>query len=149
MNGPDISKLHDFVQPAPPSWVPQTTTWYVIFAIAGAAALYVAFRALRSWRRNRYRRAALEQLAVCSPESISDLLKRTALAAWPREKVAALTGTEWLKFLDQTSASNAFEREPGNRIEEIAVSGTAASADEESKLRKIASEWIRRHRVPA
>ena len=151
MSGPSaaLEKLHDFQQPAPPSWMPQTTAWYVLFAAVAALALWAIWRVARTWARNRYRRAALAELNITPPEQFSALLKRTALAAWPREAVAPLSGGTWLKFLDDSTAGRQFGAAPGSRIEEIAISGDRVAPEEEQTLRAAAATWIRRHRVPA
>ena len=146
---PALDKLHDFYQPAPPSWTPQTIGWYVLFAIAALVILWFTFRAIRTHHANRYRRAALRELITTSPDQFSVLLKRTALAAWPREKIASLTGEPWLKFLDETAATDSFLKSPGNRIELLAFDAAAPSAEDTQRLRTITAEWIRRHRVQA
>jgi hypothetical protein len=147
MNAPGIDKLHDFALPQPPSWAPQTTAWYVVFGIIALLLLWSVVRWTRRWIANRYRREALRELATLSAQDYSALLKRTALAAWPRKSVASLTGESWLKFLDESAAAESFRREPGNRIEELAISGAGVSPEEEEILRQISARWIRRHRV--
>jgi hypothetical protein len=145
-----IKGLHGFYQPAPPAWTPQTIGWYVVFAVAGLVVVWAAVHAVRQWIANRYRRAALDELEVTLPDGLSALLKRTALAAWPREMVASLTGPAWLEFLDRTGRQcRSFENEPGSRIEEIALKPDKLSADDELELRRMVREWIRRHRVQA
>lgn len=148
MNAP-LDKLHDFYQPAPPAWTPQTIGWYVVFAILGLLLLWLIVRSIRKWLANAYRREALRELAVLPPEQFTTLLKRTALAAWPREKVASLSGEEWLEFLNKTAEADNFRHLPGNQIEEIALRQAALSGDDERALRRITAEWIRRHRVQA
>jgi Domain of unknown function (DUF4381) len=146
---PALDKLHDFYQPVPPSWTPHTIGWYVLFAIVTLAILWFVFRAIRSRHMNRYRRAALRELITASPDQFSALLKRTALAAWPREKIASLTGEPWLKFLNETAATKSFLKSPGNRIELLALGADAPSTEDTQQLRAIIAEWIRRHRVQA
>jgi len=146
---PALEKLHDYYQPPPPSWTPQTTGWYVLFAAVGIFLLWLAFRLLHSWFRNRYRRQALKELAAARPDQFSGLLKRTALAAWPREKVASLSGDSWLKFLNTTATSDFILNAAGSRIEEISLRKTAISSEDEQAMRALAAEWIRRHRVQA
>jgi Domain of unknown function (DUF4381) len=146
MNAP-LDKLHDFYRPAPPAWTPQTVGWYVVFAIVGLLILWMIVRSVRRWLRNRYRREALRELALLQPDQFTTLLKRTALTAWPREKVASLSGDRWLQFLSESSNSDEFHREPGNRIEEIALRSETLSSHDGQELRRIAAEWIRRHRV--
>jgi Domain of unknown function (DUF4381) len=150
MTGPDLSKLHDFYQPAPPAWTPQTAGWYVLFGLAAAAMLWLAIRAARHWLHNRYRREALRELESAPPAELSALLKRTALAAWPRERVAALTGESWLRFLADSAGMAQFTSAPGNQIEEAAFAGARAPAADDAtgeQLRGLAAEWVRRHRV--
>ena len=79
--------------------------------------------AVARYRRNAYRREALRQLDAVDPGGISTVLKRTALAAWPREQVAALTGAAWLAFLDRTGRTTAFTDGAGRHIETLAFGG--------------------------
>jgi hypothetical protein len=129
--------------------MPQTTAWYVVFAALALLGIAFTFRLVRSWLQNRYRRAALRELTSTSPQNFSALLKRTALAAWPREAVASLSGHRWLKFLDDSAAMQSFASSPGSSIEDIAISGEQPSTDDERRLRKIVDHWIRGHRVQA
>jgi hypothetical protein len=148
MTGP-LDRLHDFYQPPPPAWTPQTVGWYVVFAIAGLLALWWIIRSTRRWRANAYRREALRELAVLPPEEFSTLLKRTALAAWPRERVASLSGDAWLTFLKDSAGGNLFQSAPENRIEEIALRPAMLSSEDEHRLKDAVAEWIRSHRVQA
>jgi Domain of unknown function (DUF4381) len=145
----DLSKLHDFYYPPPISWKPQTIGWYTLFAVLALALMWFAYHAVRRWHHNRYRRLALKELPNTPPELLSALLKRTALAAWPRDTIASLTGSRWLAFLTRTSSLDSFQHLPGSHIEEIALSPTPRSPDEERRLRDLAAKWIRRHRVQA
>ena len=74
MSGP-LDKLHDFYQPLPPAWTPQTIGWYVLFAVAGLVVLWLVVHTVRRWFRNRYRREALHELALLPAEQFSTLLK--------------------------------------------------------------------------
>jgi len=142
-----LDKLHDFYQPPPPAWTPQTIGWYILFTLTGLFVLGMVVHSIRRWFANRYRREALRELAHLPPDQLSTLLKRTALTAWPRAKVASLTGEGWLTFLGETAANSLFHQSPGNRIEEVALQPTVLSTEDEQELRKLAAEWIRRHRV--
>jgi hypothetical protein len=142
-----LDNLHDFYQPPPPAWTPQTIGWYVVFAVIALLAMWIIIHSLRRWLANGYRREALRELALLQPEQFSTLLKRTALSAWPRDKVASLSGEAWLNFLNESAENNSFHQTPGNRIEEIALRSQTLSGEDERTLRKITAEWIRRHRV--
>ncbi len=144
-----LDNLHDFYQPPPPAWTPQTIGWYFLFAIAGLLLLWAVAHLIRAWLANRYRREALNELALLPPEQFSALLKRTALTAWPREKVASLNGPPWVTFLDASTRAPLFQTAPANRIEELALKPANLSSEDEEALRQTVATWIRRHRVQA
>jgi hypothetical protein len=142
-----LRMLHDYYQPAPPAWTPQTVGWYGLFVTVLLSFLWLGIRSTLSWFKNRYRREAVRGVAVAAPAQFSILLKRAALAAWPREEIASLSGEAWLDFLNRTGTSEPFRTSPGNQIEEIALNESPASEEDELALRRLAMKWIRRHRV--
>jgi hypothetical protein len=143
-----LDSLHDFYQPPPPSFWPQTIGWYIVFAIASLLLLWFVVHQVRGWRKNRYRREALNELAHIEVTELSALLKRTALSAWPREEVAVLSGPAWLKFLDGSTPKPLFENAPANRIEEITFTPMELSREAQSSLRNASAAWIKQHKPP-
>jgi len=116
---PSLSQLADVVLPPPVSWMPQTVGWKVLAGVLALLALWLLWRGIRRWLRNRYRREALAELrrlelqwqgnpgtgaAVLS--ALPALIKRCALAAWPREQVASASGSQWAQFI-QSHAGHA------------------------------------------
>jgi len=119
-----MNELVDIVTPSPPSWMPQTAGWLVLGVLLLAAMLWLSWRFLRRWHANRFRRTALRELAVLQRMldgapgqritvllALAELLKRLALAEWPRQTVAALTGPAWCEFL-QSRAGGARDAVP-------------------------------------
>lgn len=109
---PSLTQLADVVQPPPVSWRPQTVGWEVLGVVLVVIALYLAWRGIRWWFRNRYRRDALAELRAlelrwqAEPDTgpavlaaLPALIKRCALAAWPRDQVAGSSGEQWAQFL--------------------------------------------------
>lgn len=109
---PSLTELADLVQPPPVSWRPQTVGWEMLGVLLAALALWLAWRGIRRWLRNRYRREALAELKQlerrwqAAPDTgpvvlaaLPALIKRCALAAWPREQVASRSGEAWAQFL--------------------------------------------------
>lgn len=108
---PSLAQLADVAQPPPPPWTPQTVGWEVLAVLLAGVALWLASRALRRYWRNRYRRDALAELKRLELQWKKDergtpvlvalpvLLKRCALAAWPRAQVAGLNGEAWARFI--------------------------------------------------
>lgn len=143
-----IDLLNELVEPPEPepiAMTPQTWGWAVLAALMALAVAWVAWRAWRHWRANAYRRAALAELALAGddPAAVAAILRRTALAAWPRERVASLCGRAWLDFLDATG-DGGFAEGPGA---ELAAAPYRAGDRPVPGLGKIASDWVRRHRV--
>ena len=74
-----------------------------------------------------------------STRDVNVILKRVALAAFPRPTVASLYGDEWVAFLDGTC-----------RRARFASLGALDRGDEASEnLQSNAGTWIRHHRAPA
>lgn len=159
----DLQNLHDIVAPAPVPWLPPAPGWYalgltgLLFLLWGAAVL------LRRWRRNAYRRQALAEWAQLEQARAADtaahlllprlaeLLKRTALAAYGRGAVAALSGQSWLDFLDRRSGQPLFAETNGRLLElgsyapETLVDGF--SPEQVQALFRAVRTWLAGHRA--
>ncbi|ASP33500.1 DUF4381 domain-containing protein [Labrenzia sp. VG12] len=145
-----LDRLAEPADPGPVSMVPQTWGWIalaILFAF-GLAAILV--RLLRRYRANAYRREALAELTDIAenPADIACLLRRTALAAFPRQDVAALTGPSWIDFLTRTGRDCTFD---GNAAEALLGAPYRATPQPSPELTVLAERWIRTHRreVPA
>ncbi|MEM8730146.1 MAG: DUF4381 domain-containing protein [Pseudomonadota bacterium] len=142
-----IDLLEPAPVPAPVSMWPQTVGWiWLAFALL---ALFVglAWR-IRAWHHaNAYRRAALKALDAAgdAPEDIAAILRRTALATFPRAEVAGITGRAWLTFLDQSYGGTGFSQGPGQILAEAAYRPCPPAPE----LKPLARDWIRRHKSGA
>ena len=159
---PSLDRLHDIVMPGPVPWWPPAPGWYVVAALALVVGVWAVWRWWRQWHANAYRRAALaelEQLAAQSREpsrrdvalqALPALLKRTALAAFPRDEVASLSGAAWLGFLDRTGGGRDFTSGPGALITEIAYAPHCTEhldqAQQEAVIQCV-RRWIRKHHL--
>ncbi len=140
-----LNQLAEPEQPAPVSMVPQTAGWLVLAILILVLVTYLIFRFWRRWRAAAYRRAAVDELAQAGddPAAVADVLRRTALAAWPRSKVAGLTGGDWLAFLDATG-DGGFSDGPGRSIVHAPY---GLGARPVPGLGEAAKRWVRRHKV--
>ena len=156
-----LDKLQEISLPAPVAWTPQTIGWYVLAALAALGLLWMLRAIYRRHAANRYRRAALAELATIRVRldgetgpsrvlaDIAALLKRTALAVFPRDEVASLSGEAWLGFLDSTAGSTLFSSGPGRVLADLPYRAEAsAPAGEMRELLTISKRWIRKHRLP-
>jgi hypothetical protein len=121
-SAPELATLRDIHLPEVVGWWPLAPGWYAV-AVLIIIALAVILYALHRHHQNAYaKRQALRLLsgyqlqyqqsgdsnAICA--RISELLKRVALAYFPRERVAALQGEEWIQFLNHTGSGVEFNK---------------------------------------
>jgi hypothetical protein len=155
-----LRTLHDIAMPQPVSWMPQTWGWALLATVVLLALLATAIRAIRRFRRNAYRREALRLLADLEEgmgetgdrahafRQLAELLKRTALAAWPRSQVAALAGTEWVEFIDQSADSGP---ELARLLDDLEyrenVALSTLSHSQATDAVRSANRWIEQHHV--
>jgi hypothetical protein len=154
MNNPgSLQNLNDIVAPAAAGWWPVAPGWYVVAGLFLAGLVIVALRQWRRWRRNRYRRLALEQLAVIRSDKealsqLPQLLKRAALCAWPREEVASLSGAAWHRFLDETAGTGKFGQGAGELLDQLSYNSAGREAWD-SPARELvldaAEFWLQHH----
>ena len=124
-----LSNLRDLAMPpAIPFWPPAAGIWILAAALLAILAI-VAWRVFMTYRANAYRRAALAEVDALEhalqggslrsqaiPTRVFSILKRTALAAFPRSVVASLSGNAFVSFL-ATSAAGFDERRAGRMAE--------------------------------
>jgi len=151
-----VAGLIDIPLPAAVSLWPQT--WASRIAIAllviGLIAIIISFA--RWWHANRYRRAALAELddvlrsaaekdAVSTADALALLVRRTALAIFPREAIAPLSGAAWLDFLDRSYDGYEFSQGAGRTLGLAPYAPHSVAAGDVAPLADLVRRWIRTH----
>jgi hypothetical protein len=152
-----LERLAPVPEPQAVSLWPQTEAWFWVALVGLVLAAGLLRSVLLRRRANAYRRAALEEirLAAESPVALAEILRRTALAAYPRADVAGLFGEEWLAFLDRTGRSgsglsaSAFREGPGRAFAVAPYEGETPERHDAKELSRLAASWVRRHRRSA
>jgi hypothetical protein len=153
-----VAGLIDIPLPVPVSFWPQTWPLRIVVAVAVAGLLLGIVRCARSWHRNRYRRAALAELdriegglgasglGAAAPAdasvALAALVRRTALAAFPRDQVASLAGPAWLSFLDRTANTTDFSDGAGRALE---MGAYRPAPEDPRSLVGAVRHWIKAH----
>lgn len=120
--------LRDIHAAAAPSLWPPAPGWWVLSVLLIAILAMSTLWLLHRYRLHRQKRKImdeLESLSVCYKEQnsgefltrLSILLRRIALRRYSRERVASLTGSDWLRFLDATGGNGDFEHGVGQFLE--------------------------------
>ncbi len=159
-----LKHLHDIVSAPHVSWWPLAPGWYLLAATLFLALLWLVsfWRCYR--RRNAYRRAALAQLdhlelqlhdleqRQATLRELPELVKRTALAAWPRAEVAGLSGELWLVWLDNSWQRQRFTEGPGRLLPQLSYAAaehlSALPEAEVAELVAMIRAWILLHQRP-
>lgn len=153
-----VADLRDLAEPAAVSGWPASPAMIGLGLLVGFGGLFLAWSAWRTFRDNAYRRAGLVLLDQLLPTSkpdaprvpvaraVSSILKRVALAAYPRTEVASLSGEAWQRFLDRTGNTRAFTEGPGRILGET---HPPSDPDLDVELLAAARRWIRTHPLPS
>lgn len=163
MNSTDpasLQNLNDIVMPTPVGWWPLADGWYVLAGLVFIFLCWFIYKSVKNWNANRYRRSALSELKLLSEgiqnqadrnsslRKIPPLLKRTALAAYPRNEVAMLTGEDWFQFLNSTGKKQSFTENIFNTLNHISYStGDLSDINNEAvnALVDACRQWLNHH----
>ena len=118
---PENLPLRDIHLPDPVSWWPPAPGGWglVMLCLLLVLMVWALLRARRRGRLKKQSLLALQQFAEQFRRNgdgqqltahLSMLIRRVALSVFPRRKIAALTGTEWLRFLDKSLTPDGDER---------------------------------------
>ena len=165
MKSPDptsLQNLNDIVLPAQVGWWPLATGWYILSALLFIVLAWLGYQSLRRWFKNRYRRAALQELRSLadgmrngehrdsSLRQIPILLKRTALSIYPREQVASLAGKDWRRFLNSRLRNPSFAESVASTLDTVSYSaGDLSRVDKRSAtaLLSASRHWLKHHQA--
>ena len=148
-----LGQLHDIIIPPAVSTWPLAPGWYALALLVLAYGIHIGLKRWSAYRKNLYRREALQELSqiASEEESVSQikallsLMKRVALKHFGREKVAALSDDAWWSFVEKHSKAqvDAEVREFSQKA--LYGSDVQVASDEVSALAKVAKIWITTH----
>ena len=155
----NISQLQSLPLPPAVSYFPQTWGWLALGLTLLGLALFFAGRRAWRWRQNRYRRAALAELAALQAglandrsglRQLPELLKRCALSMPGQPQVASLGGADWQAFLQRCCHTD-LPADFARQLAELAYAPTAQlEALPEPRVQHllgISRQWLEQHHV--
>lgn len=128
MNTPNLSQLADIHLPPPVSLWPLAPGWYFLALLFIGCCLLMTYILCRYWQRHRLRKHILQHINLLHKTyeeqptatriiaDISILLRRAALAVFPRQQIASLQGEAWLQFLNDTGKTTEFTKPHGRLL---------------------------------
>jgi Ca-activated chloride channel family protein len=150
-----VAGLIDIPLPHAVSLWPATWPLRIVIALVLVALAVTGWRAVRAFIANRYRREALKELsritgasqvsAASTADALAVLVRRTALAVFPREQIAPLSGAAWLAFLDRSYGGEDFSRGAGRLLESAAYDPRPVTAADVASLTGLVRRWIDTH----
>lgn len=146
----------ELIEPQAISYSFNTPGWHMILVLLLVAVLLTALFQYRKYRRNAYRRAAVQQIEnLANSDSntaayeINRCLKITAIDLFGRKQVAALAGTDWFHFLQKTMKSNTKIQVLDFQKISTAIydSSFRLSPKEKNEWLAFAILWLKKHEV--
>jgi len=148
--------LKELPLPEPVSYFPQTAGWAVVAVVILALAGWFAWRRWQAWKKDAYRRDGVVQLSRMTDRSgdisgLPFLIRKSALAAFPRADVASLRGADWTAWLNETAGRSVFKPEDSQIFDDLVYqAGDAYNRLDENTRRHLLDAslyWMRKHRA--
>ena len=149
-----LAALRDIHMPPEPGLWPPAPGWWILALLLLLIAGGVAMWRIRARRRHRPQREALLALAAlrrelaegAAPQRVAaestSLLRRAALARFPRRQVAGLTGRDWLDFLAEHGGGAGFATPEAAPLVR-APYAPGIGVDEAERIIGLCERWIR------
>lgn len=146
-----LSQLKDIHLPDKVSVWPLTIGWYLLFIIFIALVGLMIFLWYKNIKKHHLKKIVLQrlnELQECTPnhaiaEELSMLLRRSALATFPRKQVASLHGEDWLNFLDKTADTDEFTKGAGRLLIVFPYQGKKQLIPEDLFL--LIKDWVKKN----
>lgn len=124
MDSEKLPQLNDIHLPSDPSIWPLALGWWFVLAICLVFAVWLFFIIRKHLLIRKHKRMLFDELSQLenklkrSPDKnliaeTNVLLRRIALAYSPESRVASLTGSDWLEFLDNSGNTHNFTKGAG------------------------------------
>lgn len=151
---PDSLPLRDIHLPPQISWWPPAPGWWLLLLVF-ATLFIVLFWTRQYSRRRRFKRLALSRLTELEQQyqeqtdarqlqqSLSYLLRQSAILHFPHDNCAGLIDEAWLNFLDQPLDGKPFSQGVGQLLSHGPYRPQAGDSDVRALL-ELCRNWVQR-----
>ena len=156
--GDPLAELRDIHLPPPLDLTTLAPGWWVLIGLSLALILISIWLIYRRFRKKAYLRQAVRELEKVEQSfhadgrsdiylmKMNEILKRVALASYPRIHVAPLAGEAWVSFLANTGKEPEFTTGAGELLIDGPYSGMEPlSRENQIRLQQLGIRWIRKH----
>lgn len=147
-----LSQLNDIESLQQVTWWPLAPGWWILGAVILAAVVGLSYLLVSRHKQKRYRKKALTELAAMQKQegqaflnSLSALLKRTAIKAYPHKKSLFIVahGEEWPHILQRITPKAPLSQEGANALA-YGLHQRSVNFDQHELIR-FAKYWIAQH----
>ena len=149
--------LSPVITPDAPTWWPLAWGWWAVIVIAITLIALVFFIVKRRKNNQLPKQEALSYFSNrqssnrLSPSEAQRILRQAALSYFPREKVAGLSGDDWLAFLDAQLAKPLFSVKQ-SQWQQALYQDASLMTDEQKKVQQQlvndCEPWLRKALPP-
>jgi len=160
MNQADpLAELRDLASPDAISLWPLAPGWWILAVLVLACIYFLSRKVQRTRRARAYQREAINEISAYWQQyldkqnvseylqNLANLMKRTALSAYPNSNAASTSGDTWLAFLDSTLPETGSDNRFQSEIGQLLITGPYRKHTDTnpSELHALAEHWLRSH----
>jgi hypothetical protein len=119
-----LLQLRSIAPPTDPGWWPLAPGWWILIIVCLLSMLVLLYSIRRRHKNRNFKLASQELRRISNHHArnrdnqslllnLSRWLRQVSLIAFPRRKIAGMTGVAWLEFLDEVMGHSEFRRGPG------------------------------------
>ncbi len=138
-----LPQLQDIHFAPSPSWWPLAIGWWVLIAFSLLLLTWLFIKLRQQVKLKKQRQMIFSQLALLEKNSkkgscnevvakVNILLRQLAIHYYSSNKIASLTGHNWLRFLDQSGNTSGFSKGAGRILIEAPYQPETASQQEQN-----------------
>ena len=145
-------QLHDIHLPDPAGWWPPAPGWWILAILLTALLTWMTVSVWRWLKYWHWRKRILQEFShfesidnVYFLTRITEKLRQLAIAVYPQDEVASLTGDSWLEFLDKHAEQKGFSQHPARLIIESPYTGKQPDLNTQQcrQLQQLTIHWAR------